>query len=146
MVDPVTTLTAGAITTLAFQKFVEAGSGELAKKFTESLVLKLETLRKKILEKLSGKSERVDEAIERVGQGDLPALDLVSKYLDVAMEDDPYFATEIQTIAHNITLELDQNQDNSNLTQTNYGGTNYQTKTGKDNTNFIGGTHQHGSR
>lgn len=146
MADPVTTLTAGAILALAFKKFVEAGSSELAKKFTESLVLKLETLRKKILEKLSGESEQVDEAIKRVGQGDRPSLDVLSKYLDVAMEDDPNFATEIRTIAHNITLELDQIQDNSSLTQINYGGTNYQTKTGMDNTNFFGGTHQHGSR
>jgi hypothetical protein len=35
MADPIT-LTAGAIATLAFQKFIEAGAGELAKKFTET--------------------------------------------------------------------------------------------------------------
>ncbi|MGJ3248443.1 MAG: hypothetical protein ACFE0I_20470 [Elainellaceae cyanobacterium] len=34
MADPVTTLTASAIATLAFQKFIESGVGELAKRFT----------------------------------------------------------------------------------------------------------------
>ena len=147
MVDPVTTtLTASTIATLAFQKFLESGAGELAKKLTEVGVTKLDILCKKIWEKLRGKSERVDEALIKVEQGDRSALDVVSKYLDVAMEDSPDFATEIRAIAHEITLELEQVQDNSNLTQINYGGANYQTKTGKDNTNFFGGDHHHGSK
>jgi hypothetical protein len=147
MADPVTTtLTASTIATLAFQKFIESSAGELAKKLTEAGVARLNSLRKKIWEKLRGKSERVDEALSKVEQGDLSALDKVAKYLDVAMEDNPDFATEIRAIAHEITLELEQIQDNSSMSQVNYGGTNYQTKTGKDNTNFFGGTHQHDSK
>jgi hypothetical protein len=147
MVDPVTTsLTAGAIATLAFQKFIESGASELAKKLTEAGVTKIDLLRKKIWDKLRGKSERVDEALVRIEQGDRVALDTIAKYLDVAMEDNTDFATEIQAIAHEITLELDQFQDNSSMNQINYGGTNYQTKTGNENTIFFGGTHNHGQK
>jgi len=51
---------------------------------------------------------------------------------------------EQKAIAHQITLE--QIQDNSSMNQTNYGGTNYQAKTGDKNTNFFGGTHDHGQK
>jgi len=125
MTDPMT-LTAGAIATLAFQKFVEAGAGELAKKFTEAGLKKMDELRKTIWAKLKGKSPKLDEALVKVEQGDRAALDTVTKFLDVAMEDYPDFAAQIQQLAHEITLN--QIQDNSSMNQTNYGGTNFQTK------------------
>ncbi|MHC5748577.1 MAG: hypothetical protein ACYTXT_43410 [Nostoc sp.] len=131
-------LTAGAIATLAFTKAFE----KTIEKFTEAALVKMDELRKKIWEKLQGKSQRVDEALVKVAQGDCTALDTVTKYLDVAMEDYPEFAAEIQMLAHEITLQ--QIQDNSRMNQYNYGGTNYQVKTGVDNTNFFGGTHNHG--
>ena len=34
MVDPITTLTTSAIATLVFQKFIESGAGEVAKRFS----------------------------------------------------------------------------------------------------------------
>ncbi|MEH2266883.1 MAG: hypothetical protein V7K68_00375 [Nostoc sp.] len=133
-------LTAGAIATLAFTKAFE----KTIEKFTEAALVKMDELRKKIWEKLQGKSQRVDEALVKVEQGDCAALDTVTKYLDVAMEDYPEFAAEIQMLAHEITLQ--QIQDNSSMNQYNYGGTNYQVKTGVDNTNFFGGTHNHGQK
>ena len=54
MTEPVT-LTAAAIATLAFIKFVESGAGKLAEKFTEAPIAKMEELRQKIWEKLRGK-------------------------------------------------------------------------------------------
>lgn len=140
MTDPIS-LTAGAIATLALQKFVESGAGELAKKFTTEAIMKIGLLWERIKTKLKGKSDKLDEALVKVEQGDLASLDTVTKHLDVAMEDYPDFATEIRTIAHEITLN--QIQDSSSMNQTNYGGTNYQTKTGDKNTNFFGGSHAH---
>lgn len=96
----------------------------------------------RIKERLSGKSEKLDEALVKVEQGDAVAQATVTKYLDVAMEDYPEFATEVKQLAQEITLE--QKQDNSNMNAYNYGsGTIYQTKTGEKNTNFFGGTHHH---
>ena len=43
MADPLT-LTAGAIANLAFQKFIESGAGELAKKFTTEAIAKMAPL------------------------------------------------------------------------------------------------------
>jgi hypothetical protein len=145
MVDPATTataLTAAKIAELAFTKFIESSAGEAAKKFTEAAIAKMGDLRKSIWTKLRGKSPTIDEALTKAEQGDRAAIDTVAKYLNVAMVDHPDFAAEIRAIAHEITLE--QKQDNSSMTQTNYGGTNYQTKTGDNNTNFFGGSHNHG--
>jgi hypothetical protein len=41
MTDPITT---SAIATLAFQKFIESSTGELAKKFTGKAIAKMEQL------------------------------------------------------------------------------------------------------
>ncbi len=68
MVEPVS-LTAAAIATLAFTKFLESGSGELGKKFTETAIAKIEHLRQKIWEKLRGKpkAESALVAVEKQG-------------------------------------------------------------------------------
>ena len=145
MVDPATAataLTAAKIVELAFTKAIESGAGEAAKKLTEATIAKMNDLRKKIWAKLRGKSLNIDEALDKAEQGDRAAVDTVAKYLDVAMVDYPDFATEIRAIAHEITVE--QHQDNSSMNQTNYGGTNYQTKAGDNSTNFFGGSHNHG--
>ncbi|MBW4465708.1 MAG: hypothetical protein KME07_09755 [Pegethrix bostrychoides GSE-TBD4-15B] len=145
MVDPVSALTAGVIVDLAARKFVESGAGKLAEKFTESAIQKMGDLWQRIKTRLSGKSAKLDEAMVKVEQGDSAAQAVVSKYLDVAMEDYPEFAAEVQQLVHQITLE--QKQDNSSMNAYNYGsGTVYQTTTGDDNTNFFGGTHNHDSK
>lgn len=142
MVDPVSALTAGVIVDLAARKFIESGAGKLAEKFTESAIQKMGELWQRIKTRLGGKSEKLDEAMVKLEQGDRAAQELVTKYLDVAMMDYPEFAEEVQQLAHQITLE--QKQDNSSMNAYNYGsGTVYQTKTGDDNTNFFGGTHHH---
>lgn len=119
MTDPVS-LTAGAIATVAFQKFIESSAGELGKKYTTDAIAKMDVLWKQIKTKLKGKSEKLDEALGNLEQGDRAALDTVTKHLDVAMEDFPEFATEIRAIAHEITLN--QIQDSSSMNMTNYGG------------------------
>jgi len=60
MADPVTTLTASTIATLAFQKFIDSAAGELAKKFSTEAIAKMDTLLKRIWAKLRGKP-RVEE-------------------------------------------------------------------------------------
>lgn len=140
--EPVTTLTAATIATLAFTKFLEGSVGKVAEKFSEVAIAKMDQLRQKIWQKLRGnpKAENALAALEQ--QGAKPDLDRLAVYLQDAMEDDPQFATEIRAMAHEINLE--QIQDNSSMNQINYGGTNYQTKTGTDNTNFFEGNHYHG--
>jgi hypothetical protein len=54
MLDPVT-MTASAITTLAFQEFVKSGTGELAKKLTTEAIIKMGQLHDMVWNRLIGK-------------------------------------------------------------------------------------------
>jgi len=140
MADPVT-LTAGAIATLAFQKFIESGAGELAKKFTEGAIAKMDELRQKVMEKLRGRSERVDEALAKVEQGDRAALETIAKNLDVVMDEQPEFAAAVKVLAHEINAG--KLVDNSSMTQNNYDhAKGWQTKV-EGGTAYIGEIHQY---
>lgn len=137
------TLTATAIATLALTKFLEGSAGKAAEKFTEAAFVKMDDLRKQIWAKLRGRPrvEEVKAAVETQKQISEAQINQLAAYLQVAMDEDPQFAKQIQALAHEITLM--QIADNSSMIQNNYGGTNYQTKTGANNTNFFGGTHTH---
>jgi hypothetical protein len=143
--EPVT-LTATAIATLALTKFLEGSAGKAGEKFTDAAFAKMDELRKQIWAKLRGRPrvEDVKAVIETTAKVDQAQVNQLAAYLQVAMDEDPQFASQIQMLAHEITLM--QVEDNSSMTQINYGGTNFQTKTGSDNTNFFGGTHHHGQK
>ena len=141
------TITAATIATLAFQKFVEAGAGELAKQFTQDALKKMDDLRKLVWSKLINRDPDLRptaQAIEQSHKITPEQLEEITAHLQIAMKKEPQFAQQVQTIAHEITLM--RIEDNSSMNQTNYGGTNYQVKTGVDNTNFFGGTHNHGQK
>lgn len=108
------TLTAGAIATLAFQEFMKSGAAELAKKFTEGAIVKMGELRRKIWERLRGKHEMAEVALNKASTGDKQAIDTVATLLGVEMLD-PKFATEIQAIAQEINAG--KLQDNSSMVQ-----------------------------
>ena len=114
--EPVTTLTAAAIANLAFQKFVESGAGELAKKFTTDAIAKMDELRQKIVARLRGKPT-AEAALTSVEQGSKAELDRLTAYLQVAMDDDPAFANEIRLMAQQINAG--KIQDNSSMVQNN---------------------------
>ena len=99
MTDP---LTASVLVGLAIQKFVESGSGELAKKFTGDAIAKIPILWGKIKTKLTGKSAKVDEALTKMEAGDQSAIQTVTKNLDVVLDEDPDFAVELQILAREI--------------------------------------------
>jgi len=141
--EPVTTLTAAAIADLAFRKFIESGAGELAKKSTEGAIVKMDALRQKIWDKMRGKPT-AELAITSVEQGSKAELDRLVAYIQVAMDDDPHFADELQVMAQQINAG--KIQDNSSMTQNNYdSSTGYQTKI-EGGTGFVGGTHYHGEK
>lgn len=59
MTDPVVALTAGAIASLAFQAFIKAGAGELAKGFTAVAIAKMKELHGLIQQRLQGNPDAV---------------------------------------------------------------------------------------
>ena len=141
--EPVTTLTAAAIADLAFRKFIESGAGELAKKFTEGAIVKMDALRQKIWDKMRGKPT-AEAALTSIEQGSKAELDRLVAYIQVAMDDDPQFADDIRLTAQQINAG--KIQDNSSMTQNNYdSSTGYQTKI-EGGTGFVGGIHYHGEK
>ncbi|MCU0526564.1 MAG: hypothetical protein MUF72_17270 [Elainella sp. Prado103] len=87
---------AGAIAKLAFDEFVKAGAGEAAKKSLGGAIELVQDLRGKIRAKLAGNDRAVAALAEVEQQGSEAALQKLGKYLDVEMEEDPVFASEIQ--------------------------------------------------
>ena len=110
--EPVTTLTAAVIADLAFRKFIESGAGELAKKFTEGAIVKMDALRQKIWDKMRGKPT-AEAALTSIEQGSKAELDRLVAYIQVAMDDDPQFADDIRLMAQQINAG--KIQDNSSM-------------------------------
>ena len=55
----------------------------------------MDSLRKKLWDRLRGKSEKLDQALAQAEQEDKKALETIAKNLDVEMDDDETFATEM---------------------------------------------------
>lgn len=110
-------IAASTIIALAFQKFLDAGSGKLGEKFTEGAIAQMDDLRKLIWNKLRGKSPKVDEALQKAEQGDKAALETIAKNLDVVMDEEPEFANEVRLLAQ--TINAGKIQDNSTMNQWN---------------------------
>lgn len=140
MTDPVTTLTASAIATLAFQEFIKSGAGELAKKFTAEAIAKMSELRKKIWDRLRGKHPAAEDALAKAETGDKTAIETVGILLGVEMLD-PTFAAEVRAIAQEINAG--KLVDQSNMTMNIYDqAKGWQTKV-EGGTAYIGEIHQH---
>ena len=120
--EPVTTATAIAaakLVELAFNEFVKSGVGEIAKKTVGGAIDLVKNLRDKIKAKFQG-NKRAEQALAEVEQeGNSAALDKVTKYLDLELDEDEAFATEVRQIAQQI-INI-QNQNNSSREYNNYG-------------------------
>lgn len=144
MADPVTTLTASAIATLAFQKFLETGAGELAKKFSTEAIAKMDMLLKHIWVKLRGKPrvEEVKATIDQTHKITPEQVNQIAAYLQVAMDEDPKFAHDIRLLAQEITAG--KLVDQSHMTQNIYDqAKGWQTKV-EGGTAYIGEIHIQG--
>lgn len=118
MADPVT-LTAGAIASLAFQKFMETSAGKLAEKFSEMAIARMDDLLKRIWAKLRGRPrvEEVKASIEKTHKITADQVNQIAAYLQVAMDEDPQFANEIQLLAEEINAGklIDQSHMTQNI-------------------------------
>lgn len=117
--DPVTTLAAGTIAKLALDEFAKAGAGELAKKAAGGAIDLVKTLHNKVSTRFKGNAKAEAALAEAEQQGTPQAISKVGKYLDLEMDDDPSFATEVQQIAQQI-INI-QSQTLSTRTYTNQG-------------------------
>lgn len=146
MLEPISTTAAMAIAKIAFDKFIEGGAGELGKNLTVAISQKVQKLGTLVWNRIRGNAKAV-EVLEKAAEEKPEEMQKLKNYLHGLWKDEnSEFAREVKKLADEIHFELTQIEDNSSMTVNNYGGTNtsYLTKTGKDNTNFFGGTHNHG--
>jgi hypothetical protein len=140
------TITAATIATLAFQKFIEAGAGELAKQFTQDALKKMDDLRKLVWSKLIHRDPDLRptaQAIEQSQKITPEQMEEITAHLQIAMKKEPQFAQQVQTIARDI--HAGKLQDNSTMTQINRDNARgWQTKV-EGGTAYIGEIHQYGT-
>ncbi|MEO0988115.1 MAG: hypothetical protein AAFY20_21630 [Cyanobacteria bacterium J06639_14] len=144
MADPVT-LTVGTIATLAFTKFLETSAGELAKKFTQSAIEQMDTLRQKIWAKLTG-NPRAEAALKAAEEGSKADIEKVADYLKVEMNEDEDFATELQVLAQQIQAGKIQDQSTMHMEVTGNDNTNIQAKAEQGGTQYIAETMHFGQQ
>jgi adenosyl cobinamide kinase/adenosyl cobinamide phosphate guanylyltransferase len=99
--EPVT-LAAGAIAQLAFNEFIKSSAGEAAKKLTGAALAKANELRKAIWAKFKGNARAETALAEVEKEGTPAAFDKVTKYLDLEMDEDQTFASDVQQLAQQI--------------------------------------------
>lgn len=100
--EPVSTLFAGVIAKLAFDKFVKAGAGETAKQSVGGAIKLVKHLCDKIQSQFKGNAQAEAALAELEQQGTPAALEKVTEYLDLEMTKDIAFAGEVQQIAQQI--------------------------------------------
>ncbi|MBD2365127.1 hypothetical protein H6G36_28895 [Anabaena minutissima FACHB-250] len=114
---------------------IESGTGKLTEKFTEAAIAKANDPRKKILERLKGKSD-IEQPLAAIQQGLTAELSHIEPYLQIEMNKDPQFADEVRQLAQEI--HAGKIQDNSSMTQNNYDNAKgWQTKV-EGGTAYIG--------
>lgn len=142
MMESISLLLAAPIAKVVLNKFYEGIGGALAEKAVTLLPDKIEQLGQLIWEKcLKGRSG-AERLLQKSADGSVEAQQKLKDYLDTFLEKDAPLKEKVKAIAEEIHIEV-QNDSSNMIQHVHSGGTGYQTKTGKDNTNFFGGTHNH---
>jgi hypothetical protein len=144
MMELMTLAAAQAIAKIALDKFIEGGAGELGKNMTVAIAEKVQQLGTVVWNRIKGNAQAV-EVLEGAAQEKPEEVQKLKNYLYAQWKDEnSEFAREVKKLADEIHFELTQIEDNSSMTQINRDqSTGYPTKTGANNTNFFGGTHNH---
>lgn len=123
MVDPAT-LTVGTIAALAFSKFLESSASEAGKKLMPAVLDKIDTLRRKIWEKLRGipEVEELNTTVEQGGKVTEQQIKLLTPRLEAAMKEDEAFAQEVRQLASEINQEINIGEILGENVQNVYGG------------------------
>ncbi len=138
MLEQIPLLLATPIAKIVLEKFYEGFGSKLGEKAIELATMPIQEVGKLAWAKcFAGKGQ--DELLV---PGTVELRTGLKEALLLAL-DDPAFVEQVKPIAQQIQQAIVQIDDDSTMTQNNYGGTNYQTKTGLNNTNFLGGEHHH---
>lgn len=140
--DPITTTISVVLSKIVLDKFYEGVSSKLGEKVVEKALAPIESLGKLLWDRCFKGKPDVSGLLARVEKKDEQAIATLKTYLAKALED-AQLKADVEPYVKAIHQTIVQIDDDSTMNQTNYGGTNYQTKTGPNNTNFFGGEHKH---
>jgi hypothetical protein len=140
--DPITTTISVVLSKIVLDKFYEGVSSKLGEKVVEKALAPIESLGKLLWDRCFKGKPDVSGLLARVEKKDEQAIATLKTYLAKALEDKQLKA-DVEPYVKAIHQTIVQIDDDSTMNQTNHGGTNYQTKTGPNNTNFFGGEHRH---
>jgi K+-sensing histidine kinase KdpD len=123
MVNPMTAMSAGTIVQLAFQAFLnpEVGKASISKAseiLTEKVLTQMDVLRQKIWGRLRFKSRKMQEletTIKRSQQVTPNQLENIATYLQMELNHDEKFATEVKQLAQEIHQEISTMQQGQNV-------------------------------
>jgi len=119
MIDPAS-IGAGVIVKLAFDEFVKTGAVEAAKATVAGGVELVKGLRDRIRKKFQGNA-RATIALSEAEQGNPAALEKVTKYLDLEMDEEPAFASDLKQMAQQIINIQNQSSTTNTQQNNNYG-------------------------
>ncbi|MBE9014309.1 hypothetical protein IQ250_29390 [Pseudanabaenaceae cyanobacterium LEGE 13415] len=115
-----TALAASTIAELAFNEIIKAGAGEVAKKSVGGVIDLSNRLRTKIQTRFKDNAQ-AEAALTEVEQKNLASLEKVIEHLDVEMQKDSAFASEIRQMAQQIINYQNQTQTALKQQNNNYG-------------------------
>jgi len=119
MIDPAS-IGAGVIVKLAFDEFVKTGAVEAAKATVAGGVELVKGLRDRIRKKFQGNASATI-ALSDAEQGNPAALEKVTKYLDLEMDKEPAFASDLKQMAQQIINIQNQSSTTNTQQNNNYG-------------------------
>lgn len=142
MMESISLLLATPIVKVILNKFYEGVGSNLAEKAVALLPKKVEHLGQIIWERCLKGKPGAEQLLKRSADGSAEDQKKLENFLEAFLEKNTSLKEEVKVIAEEINIEIQH--DSSSMTQhVHSGGVGYQTKTGKENKNFFGGTHNH---
>ena len=143
--EPITTAASWLLSKIVLDKFYEGVSSKLGEKAVEKAIAPIEALGKFVwgrCVKLAKDPQKAKDVLQAAATGSESAKQSIVGAVDSVLGD-AAVEQDVRKLAAELHQTIVQIDDDSTMNQTNYGGTNYQTKTGPNNTNFFGGEHKH---
>ena len=143
MIEPLTAAASAAIAKIVLDKFYEGVGSKLGEKAIDAASAPIQKLSETVWSHCFKGNDKAKPILEAAGKGSPKALAKVEEFLNKQLEKEA-IAQEIKPLAQQLQQVLIQIDDDSQMVQNNFGdGPVYMTKTGPNNTNFLGGTHHH---
>lgn len=125
MVEPILTLTAGAVLSYAIPKLLDASIAKVGESLTEGAIAKIRQaavqLRQKIWDRLRGHHE-AEQALTAAESGSQDDLQRITNYLQGIFDREPQFVQELHPLVQDIEQTINIAAPNARNLQQNFAG------------------------